>query len=185
MPANNSAPLDSENLEPGLSAALTDDFASSAASRAEGTEKITTRDTAAEQHRNLIIATDLRASGRLDRMASHPDDARVQPRDSIERRQDRTLLPRWNIGSMFARKNDPAVNPAQIVVVFFSGRIGPHSGAPHRERHPVPGHRNPVFEFCFILGMNPGAQFDGARNPIGRRHRRKFVRIYALKNISS
>src|ERR1700722_3304396 len=185
MPANNSAPLDSANLEPGLSVAFTGGLTSSAASRPDGIGKISTMDTAAKRQWNLIIATDLRTSSRVDRMASRPHDARMQPRDGVERRQDRALLPRRTIGSMFNRKTEPAINLASIVVVLFSGRIGPHSGAPHREGHPVPGYRNPVFEFGFILGMNPGAQFDRARDPIGRGHRRKFVRIYALKNIGS
>jgi hypothetical protein len=83
IPANNSAPLDSENLEPGLSVALTGGLASSAASLSGATGKISARVIAAEQHRNLIIATDLRVSGVLDRTASNPDDARVQPRDGI------------------------------------------------------------------------------------------------------
>src|ERR1700733_3450841 len=112
MPANNSAPLDSANLEPGLSVALTAGLASSATSRPDGIGKIATRDTAPKQQGNLIIATDLRTSSRVDRMASRPHDARMQPRDGVERRQDRALLPRRNIGSMFARKNDPAINLA-------------------------------------------------------------------------
>jgi|ERR1700733_3445938 hypothetical protein len=112
MPANNSAPLDSANLEPGLSVDFTGGLASSAASRPDGIGKVSTRDTAAKRQWNLIIATDLRTSSRVDRMASRPNDTRVQPRDGVERRQDRAFLPRRNIGSMFTRKNDPAINLA-------------------------------------------------------------------------
>jgi len=45
-------------------------------------------------------------------IASRPDDTFVQPGDGVERRKDRALLPRRNVGCVLAGKNDPAVNLA-------------------------------------------------------------------------
>ena len=109
--------------------------------------------------------------------ASGFDDTFVQPRDGIERGEDRALLPHRNVGSMFASEHDPPVDLAQVVVMLGALLLGPVAGASEGERHAMPCHRDAVFELGRILRMNAGTQSDSARDPFGRRHRGEFVRV--------
>src|SRR3954454_15291002 len=94
------------------------------------------------------------------------DDSVKQSRDGIERRQDGAFLPRRNVGRMFARKHDPAVDLAQIVVMRGSGLVRPSTGTAEREWNAVPRHRDAVFEFCLVLRMNARAERDGLLDPV-------------------
>src|SRR5258706_8817190 len=76
-----------------------------------------------------IAEVDFACLIRISGMASNPDDTFVQPGDGVERRKDRALLPRRNVGGVLAGKHDPAVDLAQIVVVLFAHFVGPASGA--------------------------------------------------------
>src|SRR4051812_1370591 len=86
---------------------------------------------------------------------------------------------------MLAGEDDPAVDLAEIVVMFSPRFLAPISRASQREWDPVPGHGDAVFEFGAVLWMYAPAKFDGARHPVRRRHRGEFVRIRALKDIGA
>src|SRR3974390_879052 len=61
------------------------------------------------------------------------DDAIMQPRDCVECRQDRPLLPGRNVRRMLTRQNDPAIDPAEIVVMLGSCLFGPAACAAQRK----------------------------------------------------
>src|SRR5271167_3118631 len=68
-------------------------------------------------------------------VASRLDHALVQPCDGVERRQDGSLLPRRNVGSVLARQHDPAVDLAEIVVMLRPCLVGPVAGAAQGKGH--------------------------------------------------
>src|SRR6516164_9921947 len=119
------------------------------------------------------------------RCPSSFDDAIVQPRDCIECRQDRPLLPGRNVRRVLTRQNDPAIDLAEIVVMLGSCLFGPAACAAQGEGHPMPGDRDAVLEFGAILRMQAGTEFDGARNPLGGLHRRKFIGIGVVVKVGA
>src|ERR1700683_4475621 len=86
---------------------------------------------------------------------------------------------------MLARERDPAVDLAEIIVVLRPRRLRPVAGAAQRERYAMPRDGDPVFEFAPVLRVNGGAEFDRARNPLGRRHRGELERVRALVKIGA
>src|SRR6516164_8308571 len=119
------------------------------------------------------------------RCPSLSDDAIMQPRDGIERRQDRPLLPGRNVRRMLARQNDPAIDLAEIVVMLGSCLFGPAAGAAQGKGYPMPGDRDAVLEFGAILRMQAGTEFDGARNPLGGLHRREFIGVGVVVKVGA
>src|SRR6201996_7797616 len=139
--ANSSSPLVSEKRYPALRETL------GASGSLSATSKGPTDDIEAEPAASTI---------RQRRTASitimlRPHHALVQPRDGIERRQDRAFLPGRHIGGVFAGEHDLAVDPAQIVVMRGPRLIAPVAGTAECERHPMPGHRHAVFKFVLVL----------------------------------
>src|ERR1700680_2694430 len=63
---------------------------------------------------------------------SSRDGAPMQPVDRIERRSDGAFLPGRQVGSVFSREDDAAVESAQIVVVLGAGRLRPKTEATHK-----------------------------------------------------
>src|SRR5258708_5787858 len=184
--ANSSSPVDSVNLNPVLSAGGRERASSSACAAAVASDVIARPSTTARGKRLLdIVEFAFTAVIRISGIASRPDDPFMQPRNGIERRQDRPLLPRRNVGGVLAGENDPAVDLAQIVVVLVPHFLGPASRTAQGEGHPMPGHSNPVFELGAVLRMNAGTELDRARHPVRRRHRGEFVGIGALIDISA
>ena len=109
----------------------------------------------------------------------------MQPGDGVERRQNGSLLPGRNVGGVLARQHDPAVDLAEIVVMLRPRLVGPVAGAAQRKGHPMPRHGDAVLELGLVLRMNAGAEFDRARNPLGRRHRREFVGVRTVEQIGA
>src|SRR5258708_4101635 len=184
--ANSASPVVSVNLKPGLNAGDRE-RASSSAWASSGASDIKARPSTAATAERLpdIVKFDFTGVVWIGRIASGPDDTFMQPRNGVERRQYRALLPRRNVGGVLAGENDPAVDLAQIVVVLVPHFIVPASGAAQGAGHPMPGHRDSVFELGAVLRMNAGAELDGARHPVRRGHRGEFIRIGALKDIGA
>ena len=84
---------------------------------------------------------------------------------------------------MLTRQNDPAVDPAEIIVMLRSRPVGPVAGATQGKGHPMPRDSNAVLEFAPVLRVKTTTQFDGARDALGGRHRREFVSIGAAEQI--
>jgi hypothetical protein len=98
--ANNSSPVVSVNRKPVLRDGGRERVTSSACA-AKDTRQI--KAAIAAEKRPVNIAA-FRLAGLLGfgRIASHPDDTFMQPRDGIERRKYRAFLPGRNIGRVLA-----------------------------------------------------------------------------------
>ena len=58
------------------------------------------------------------------------DHAPMQPRDRVECRQYRALLPGRQVGGMLAGEHDPPVERAEILVVLLARLLGPDAKQP-------------------------------------------------------
>src|ERR1700675_4336846 len=113
--ANSSSPVDSVNRNPGLNAGGRERDSSSACA-AGAACKARPSTTATANRLPDIAGFDFAGVIRVGDIASGPDDTFMQPRNGIERRQYRALLPRRDVRGVLAGENDPAVDLAQIVV---------------------------------------------------------------------
>src|ERR1700686_1271922 len=89
------------------------------------------------------------------------EDAIVQPGDRVKRRQNSSLLPCRNAGSVPASQHESAVDLAKVVVVLCSRFVGPVACASQCKGYAMPRHGNTVLEFGRILRVKVGAEFDG------------------------
>src|SRR5215475_15663145 len=86
---------------------------------------------------------------------------------------------------MLSRQHDTAIDLAEVAVVLRARRIRPIATAAKREGYPMPGNRDAVLEFAFILGVNGGAEFQRTLDPLRGRHRRELIRVGAVEQVGS
>ena len=75
------------------------------------------------------------------------------------------------------------VDLAEIAVMLRPRLFSPVAGAAQGKGHAMPRNGDAIFVFGAVLRMNAGAEFDGAGNPLGRWHRRKFVCVRTVEKI--
>jgi hypothetical protein len=83
--ANNSSPVDSVKRKPVLREAGGRERVSSSACAPRGASEINASPTATAAERYLVVKSDLAGLPGFERIALHPDDAFMQPRNGIER----------------------------------------------------------------------------------------------------
>src|SRR5262249_13835309 len=84
----------------------------------------------------------------------------MQSRDCVERRQNRALLPGWNVGGVLTGENDTPVDGAQVLVMLPARFLGPPAKAAEDPWNPVPSNRYAVFVIGPVLRVDPRTTLD-------------------------
>ena len=67
--------------------------------------------------------------------------------------QDGAFHPGRQVGGVFSRKHEPAIDLTEVVIVLLPQLVVPARRAAERKGNAMPGDGNPVLEFRLVLWM--------------------------------